>query len=715
MAMTPIRKRMSTGTAASSLTMMASCSDDDAMEEASVFTLSSPPRSASKSSTATALFQEQTTPKSSRRLFEGGDDDDDEGFFHPPRAPALTPYNAKPRARVARPRQSHEESLESEDLTGRKRSSEERRDSTDGDASMHMSPHISPNSYITMDGRFVHSKNPFSSPMITEDESHHIQFMGGAPSIPVNFAMGGSTGPAASATPASPPRPPTLGLLPPRHAREKRGTYRDRGSGGSATDGFMDARFSFTGSPIPEHSHPPTHEADSGSATAGSLQKVRRLTENDDIVSASSHLFYSRRRQYLSIETNPSDLSTASFSDSSAGTWKIDEDDDRISPTDILSFPSPPIPTKKSSMTNYPRYKGRQAPPTPVAQRRHERLVQRRTPHPGSILRRHLPDDDDEAPTLKSRFYDDFDIIQELGKGSFGTVYQVLSRLDGCMYAIKAAQRQAKGASDRDRMLKEVYALASLSDQADTATFHIVRYHQAWMEDDRLFIQTELCQGNLAKEIAQNRLNLPRRYKLLREMCLALDFLHRHEMVHLDIKPENIFIKNDQFKLGDFGLASKSSSHEDVEEGDSRYMSLELLSGDHSDLTKSDIFSLGATLYEICRGQPLPLSGQEWQDMRHGRLQHIHQDGITVDADMVTFVHHMMSADPQQRPAASSLLQHPQLLSDDQKALRAERFKVEQANLALQRLSPKPPPTRPRPFGRPMQRSNTWSGNSCYF
>ena len=95
------------------------------------------------------------------------------------------------------------------------------------------------------------------------------------------------------------------------------------------------------------------------------------------------------------------------------------------------------------------------------------------------------------------------------------------------MYAIKAAQRQAKGASDRDRMLKEVstksirmthsfilwchsphlqvYALAALSDQADTATFHIVRYHQAWMEDDRLFIQTELCQGNLSKEVAQNR------------------------------------------------------------------------------------------------------------------------------------------------------------------------------------------------------------------
>ena len=425
--MTPIRNRMSTGTASSSVTMMASCSDDDAMEEASVFTLSSPPRSASKSSTATALFQEQTTPKSSRQLF--GDDDDDEGFFHASRAPALTPYNNKPRARPARPRHSHE-SL-AEDLTGRKRSSEERQDSSDGDTLMQMSPHISPNSYMPMDGRYVHSKNPFSSPMITEDETQHMHSMAGAPSIPVNFAMGGSIAATNAATPASPHRPPTPGLLPPRHAREKRGNHRDRNSDETGVAGFLDSRFSFTGSPIPEHSHPPTHEADSGSATADSLQKVRRLTEHDDIVSASSHLFYSRRRQYLSIETNPSDLSTASFSDSSAGTWKVDEDDDRISPTDILSFPSPPTTTKKPTLTNYPRYKERQAPPTPVAQRRHERLVQRRTPHPGSILRRHCPEDEDETPTPKSRFYDDFDIIQELGKGSFGTVYQVLSRLDG--------------------------------------------------------------------------------------------------------------------------------------------------------------------------------------------------------------------------------------------------------------------------------------------
>ena len=69
-------------------------------------------------------------------------------------------------------------------------------------------------------------------------------------------------------------------------------------------------------------------------------------------------------------------------------------------------------------------------------------------------------------------------------------------------------------------------------------------------------------------------------------MLLALDLVHKSGMIHLDIKLENIFIKNDQYKLGGFGLVSKIENHDDVEEGDSRYLSMELLSGYLDDLTK---------------------------------------------------------------------------------------------------------------------------------
>lgn len=243
------------------------------------------------------------------------------------------------------------------------------------------------------------------------------------------------------------------------------------------------------------------------------------------------------------------------------------------------------------------------------------------------------------------------------------------------------------------------------------ANFHIVRFHQAWIEDDRLYIQTELCSGTLRDEMERDIHNdglatIPRRYKLLREILLALDLIHRHNMVHLDIKPENIFLKNDQYKLGDFGLVTKLSGSQDVEEGDSRYMSLELLSGDHrDDLTKSDIYSLGATMYEICLRRSLPMNGPEWQDIRAGKLCVFPSD---VDVDMTNIIHRMMDSTPGNRPSPISLLKHPQLLSDEQKALNVEKTKVIQANiqLAAQKHRMGLPPKRK------LTRANTWSGSS---
>lgn len=225
------------------------------------------------------------------------------------------------------------------------------------------------------------------------------------------------------------------------------------------------------------------------------------------------------------------------------------------------------------------------------------------------------------------------------------------------------------------------------------------------MEDDRLYIQTELCSGTLGDEMARDFLTMPRCYKLLREILLALDFIHRHNMVHLDIKPENIFLKNDQYKLGDFGLVTKASASQDVEEGDSRYMSMELLSGDYrSDLTKSDIFSLGATMYEICLGRPLPMNGQEWQDIRAGRLSPLSNS----DSDMANIIRRMMDPIAANRPSPDSLLKHPQLLSDEQKALNAEKTKVIHANiqLAAQQQRMGVPPKKL------LTRANTWSGSS---
>jgi tRNA A-37 threonylcarbamoyl transferase component Bud32 len=309
------------------------------------------------------------------------------------------------------------------------------------------------------------------------------------------------------------------------------------------------------------------------------------------------------------------------------------------------------------------------------------------------------------ATAASSRFSSDFYILHEIGTGSFGTVYKVRSRLDGCTYAIKCVRSTTTKNYHRKKLLKEVHALAALSDLGTTelGTLHIVRYHQAWMEDHQLYIQTELCTGTLFQEMRTSSLlqEERRRYKVLRELLLALELLHRKDMVHLDIKPENIFIRNDQYKLGDFGLVSKitrvydqeadnvryqPAATNDVEEGDSRYMSRELLTDGGTtslDLTKCDIFSLGATLYEICSGQPLPPNGPEWHTLRDG-IHHTTAPHLPhTSYELKRILGEMMHPDPNQRPTAKALLQLRPLLSEDQQQLIIQQNKVAVASRKL--------------------------------
>ena len=94
---------------------------------------------------------------------------------------------------------------------------------------------------------------------------------------------------------------------------------------------------------------------------------------------------------------------------------------------------------------------------------------------------------------------------------------------------------------------------------------------------------TESPNNNL--QTNSNITNASQLFKCLREMLLALQLVHEKGMVHLDLKPDNIFVHDGLYKLGDFGLAGVATST-DVEEGDSRYMPREMLEGGQRDLTK---------------------------------------------------------------------------------------------------------------------------------
>ncbi|KAH8080359.1 protein kinase [Aureococcus anophagefferens] len=311
-----------------------------------------------------------------------------------------------------------------------------------------------------------------------------------------------------------------------------------------------------------------------------------------------------------------------------------------------------------------------------------------------------------EPAETESRFRHDFEVVKYVGGGSFGTVHKVKSRIDGCHYAVKATKHQFKGQLHRDRTLKEVFALAALSARDDA---HEGIKH-AWIEDERLFIQTELCDASLESRVHRQRFHpTPENlWAFLRQMFLALELLHRNGLVHLDIKPGNVFLKGEAtFKLGDFGLATqKQSGGGDVVEGDSRYMSRELLDDDDftpasekvdRDLTKCDVFSLGATAFELLKRAPLAPNGPAWHALRDGSPDF----PATTPADLRDCVAALLHPNPVWRPTAQMALMLPQLQSEVQKmatALAVEKQHVQEYRADVARLSK-----------QRLARSNTWA------
>ena len=96
--------------------------------------------------------------------------------------------------------------------------------------------------------------------------------------------------------------------------------------------------------------------------------------------------------------------------------------------------------------------------------------------------------------------------------------------------------------------------------------------------------------------------------------------MHEKGIAHLDVKPDNIYIKNGVCKLGDFGCATRLDKSLPVEEGDARYMPQEILNENYEQLDKVDIFSLGVTVYELIRGSPLTESRNQSLNIKEGKL-----------------------------------------------------------------------------------------------
>ncbi|KAG6967192.1 hypothetical protein JG687_00004406 [Phytophthora cactorum] len=257
-----------------------------------------------------------------------------------------------------------------------------------------------------------------------------------------------------------------------------------------------------------------------------------------------------------------------------------------------------------------------------------------------------------------SKYLSDFSELGLIGSGSFSKVYKCIKKIDGWVYAVKKSKRHFRGKADTERALREVQALAALS-----SSNHVVRYFDAWIEDDLLYIQLENIEGcslaGFVNKYAPHTVPEETLCKLLCHIAQALYDMHSKKMVHMDVKLQNVLVgPGEVYKLGDLGTVAHLDGSMEITEGDNRYLSRELLEGNRSNLRAGDIFALGATIYELALGTTLASGGEEWQKIRDGDLVMFRQYSNSLQHLIAS----MMHPDALQRPLAEDILQHEVVL-----------------------------------------------------
>lgn len=273
-----------------------------------------------------------------------------------------------------------------------------------------------------------------------------------------------------------------------------------------------------------------------------------------------------------------------------------------------------------------------------------------------------------------SRLTNEMSEIKEIAEGSFGVVKSYRHDFDENEYAVKQTKRTICGESNLQQQLQEVYALSSFPHR------HIVRYFDGWVEDSAVFVRIEkldVCVATLPRPVKESVLR-----GMLHQIATALYELHSHNVVHMDVKPENILkrqlgAEEYIFKLCDFGLARPINAKEmptgeqfvglNDDDGDRRYMSPELLTNMHDVVsTPADIYSLGKSCeammaHSVEDGASGSSGGQRPGDM--------------YSSSFVSLVQSMLAEDPLSRPTAFDVVRAtlPEHLKDNARLQAMQR------------------------------------------
>ncbi len=221
----------------------------------------------------------------------------------------------------------------------------------------------------------------------------------------------------------------------------------------------------------------------------------------------------------------------------------------------------------------------------------------------------------DTLDRLRTALADRYTIEGELGAGGMATVYLAHDIKHHRKVALKVLLPELAAVLGADRFLNEIRVTANLHHP------NIVQLYDSGQADGDLYYVMPFVEGeSLRDKIDRERqLSVEEAVSITRTVAEALDYAHRHDVIHRDIKPDNIMLHEGTPMVADFGIAlavdhvaGDRITATGLSVGTPSYMSPEQATGDREAEPTTDVYALGSVLYEMLAGDP-PFTGSNVQ------------------------------------------------------------------------------------------------------
>ncbi|XP_028258058.1 serine/threonine-protein kinase 33 [Parambassis ranga] len=263
----------------------------------------------------------------------------------------------------------------------------------------------------------------------------------------------------------------------------------------------------------------------------------------------------------------------------------------------------------------------------------------------------------------------------KLGQGSFGTVYEAIHIETKTKWAIKEICRPAPGSSEVEMLDNEIAILQQVNHP------HIICLQEVYCTTKMMYLVTELCEGGELKQLLEQKkyFTEDETRSVIHSIADAVVYLHKRDIVHRDLKLENILLKNSldeddkifNIKVSDFGLSAKTH---DVWIGSTMtktcgtliYMAPEVMSS-RSYTQLCDVWSIGIIMYMLLCGEPPFVSESKkglFEKITKGKIKFTQPPWTRVSDAAKNLLACLLKVDPANRMSAHQLLENPWITGD---------------------------------------------------